>query len=41
MLEFIFKNRIPQHEKSNDWIKKEFHVKNQKEKTLPGFSIQN
>ena len=41
MLELIFKNRIPQHEKSNDRTTKEFHVKNWEKKTLHGFSLQN
>ena len=34
MLELIFKNRIPQHEKSNDRTTKEFHVKNWKKKNI-------
>ena len=45
MLELVFKNIIPQHEKSNDRTKMKFHVENQKQNQkqniLYGFSLQN
>ena len=41
ILELVYQNRIPQHEKSNKRITKELHMKNRKQKTLQEFSLQN